>query len=60
MKATGEIMSIGRTFGESLLKGIRSLDMKEDHLLVPRYEQKKVIKSSSSNGKPLMMKGFMR
>ncbi|MBM7632520.1 carbamoyl-phosphate synthase large subunit [Geomicrobium sediminis] len=40
MKATGEIMSIGRTFGESLLKGIRSLDMKEDHLLVPRYEQK--------------------
>src|SRR5690625_5091980 len=26
MKATGEIMSIGRTFEESLLKGIRSLD----------------------------------
>ena len=27
MKATGEIMSIGRTFEESLLKGIRSLDL---------------------------------
>lgn len=26
MKATGEIMAIGRTFEESLLKGIRSLD----------------------------------
>lgn len=38
MKATGEVMAIGRTFGESLLKGIRSLDMKDDHLLLPRYE----------------------
>lgn len=27
MKATGEIMAIGRTFEESLLKGIRSLDI---------------------------------
>ncbi|HEY4600373.1 MAG TPA: carbamoyl-phosphate synthase large subunit [Cerasibacillus sp.] len=34
MKATGEIMSIGRTFEESLLKGIRSLDLgtEECHL----------------------------
>ena len=32
MKATGEIMSIGRTFEESFLKGIRSLEMKVDHL----------------------------
>lgn len=32
MKATGEIMSIGRTFEESLLKGVRSLEMKVDHL----------------------------
>lgn len=39
MKATGEVMAIGRTFGESLLKGIRSLDMKDDHLLLPRYEK---------------------
>ena len=27
MKATGEVMSIGRTFEESLLKGIRSLEI---------------------------------
>ncbi|QQK76714.1 carbamoyl-phosphate synthase large subunit [Salicibibacter cibarius] len=39
MKATGEIMAIGRTFGESLLKGIRSLDTKENHLLVDDYRE---------------------
>ncbi|QDI90582.1 carbamoyl-phosphate synthase large subunit [Salicibibacter halophilus] len=39
MKATGEVMAIGRTFGESLLKGIRSLDTKENHLLVDAYRQ---------------------
>lgn len=32
MKATGEVMSIGRTFQESFLKAIRSLEMKVDHL----------------------------
>ncbi len=32
MKATGEVMSIGRTFEESFLKGIRSLEMKVDHV----------------------------
>ncbi|WP_304685171.1 carbamoyl-phosphate synthase large subunit [Ileibacterium valens] len=32
MKATGEVMSIGRTLEESMLKGIRSLEMKVDHL----------------------------
>ncbi|MBR2891269.1 MAG: carbamoyl-phosphate synthase large subunit [Bacilli bacterium] len=32
MKATGEVMSIGRTFEESLLKSIRSLENKVDHL----------------------------
>lgn len=32
MKATGEVMSIGRTFEESFLKGIRSLEMKVNHL----------------------------
>ena len=32
MKATGEVMSIGRTFEESLLKGIRSLENKVDHM----------------------------
>ena len=28
MKATGEVMAIGRTFEESLLKAIRSLEQK--------------------------------
>ena len=32
MKATGEVMSIGRTFDEAILKAIRSLEMKVDHL----------------------------
>lgn len=32
MKATGEIMAIGRTFEESLMKGIRSLEMDRLHL----------------------------
>ncbi len=32
MKATGEIMSIGTNFEESLLKGIRSIELKLDHM----------------------------
>ncbi len=32
MKATGEIMLIGRTFEESFLKAVRSLEMKVDHI----------------------------
>ncbi len=32
MKATGEVMSIGRTFDEAILKAVRSLEMKTDHL----------------------------
>ena len=32
MKATGEVMSIGRTFDEAMLKAIRSLEMKVDYL----------------------------
>lgn len=32
MKATGEVMSIGRTFEESLLKSIRSLENKVNHI----------------------------
>lgn len=32
MKATGEVMSIGRSFEESFLKAIRSLEMKCDHV----------------------------
>ncbi len=39
MKATGEIMSIGRTFEESLLKGIRSLEYGVHHLGLPNGEK---------------------
>ena len=40
MKATGEVMSIGRTFEESLLKGIRSLENKVDHLEIKSFKDK--------------------
>lgn len=39
MKATGEVMSIGRTMEESLLKGVRSLEMKVDHLYLKDLEE---------------------
>ncbi|MDE6475786.1 MAG: carbamoyl-phosphate synthase large subunit [Erysipelotrichaceae bacterium] len=32
MKATGEVMAMGRNFEESLLKAVRSLEMKVDHI----------------------------
>ncbi len=38
MKATGEVMSIGRTFEESLLKAIRSLESGECHLHSKKYD----------------------
>ncbi len=37
MKATGEVMSIGRTFEESLLKAIRSLEIGTGHLRMARF-----------------------
>ncbi|MCF0134542.1 MAG: carbamoyl-phosphate synthase large subunit [Blautia sp.] len=37
MKATGEVMSVGRTFEESLLKAIRSLEVGLTHLYAPRF-----------------------
>ncbi|MGM9646673.1 MAG: carbamoyl-phosphate synthase large subunit [Eubacteriales bacterium] len=38
MKATGEVMSIGRTFEESLLKAIRSLEIGLFHLHSPKFD----------------------
>ena len=38
MKATGEAMSIGRTFEESLLKAIRSLEVGIYHLYMPKFD----------------------
>ena len=38
MKATGEVMSIGRTIEESLLKAVRSLEIGADHLYLPKFD----------------------
>lgn len=38
MKATGEVMSVGRSFEESLLKGIRSLEIGLCHLYHKKFE----------------------
>ena len=40
MKATGEVMSIGRTFEESLLKAIRSLEIGACHIYKKKFEGK--------------------
>ncbi|MBQ3263301.1 MAG: carbamoyl-phosphate synthase large subunit [Oscillospiraceae bacterium] len=37
MKATGEVMSIGRTIEESLLKAIRSLEIGVSHVYMPKF-----------------------
>ena len=39
MKATGEVMSVGRTFEESLLKAIRSLEIGLYHLHSSRFDR---------------------
>lgn len=38
MKATGEVMSVGRTFEESLLKGIRSLEIGAYHIHLDKFD----------------------
>ena len=38
MKATGEVMSVGRTFEESLLKAIRSLEEGKNHIHLPKFD----------------------
>ena len=38
MKATGEVMSVGRTFEESILKGIRSLEIGAYHLHSKKFD----------------------
>ena len=39
MKATGEVMSIGRTFEESFLKAIRSLEIKVNHIYNKKFDK---------------------
>ncbi|MBQ7953881.1 MAG: carbamoyl-phosphate synthase large subunit, partial [Clostridia bacterium] len=38
MKATGEVMSIGRTLEECLLKAIRSLEIGTSHIHMPKFD----------------------
>jgi len=40
MKATGEVMSVGRTIEESLLKAVRSLETGACHIYMPRFDGK--------------------
>ncbi len=42
MKATGEVMSIGRTLEESLLKAIRSLEIGVCHIYMSKFDKDKM------------------
>ena len=48
MKATGETMSVGRTFEESLLKAIRSLEDGKNHIHLEKFD----VKSLSDKPEP--------
>ena len=39
MKATGEVMAVGRTFEESLLKAVRSLETGKCHIYDPKFDR---------------------
>ena len=41
MKATGEVMSVGRTFEESLLKAVRSLEIGVSHIYMKKFDKEK-------------------
>lgn len=41
MKATGEVMGVGRTFEESMLKAIRSLEIGVNHLYMEKFNSEK-------------------
>jgi len=42
MKATGEVMSIGRTMEESLLKAVRSLEIGVCHIYMSKFDKNKM------------------
>ena len=42
MKATGEVMSVGRCFEESLLKAVRSLENQKIHLHMEKFDSKQM------------------
>jgi carbamoyl-phosphate synthase large subunit len=39
MKATGEVMAIGRSFEESILKAVRSLEIKRSYLFSEKFQE---------------------
>ena len=39
MKATGEVMSLGRTLEESILKAVRGLEIGANHLYLPKFDE---------------------
>ena len=43
MKATGEVMAVGRTIEESLLKAIRSLEIGVHHVYMPKFHHLSLI-----------------
>lgn len=44
MKATGEVMAVGRTFEESLLKAVRSLEVGVSHIWLRRFDDQTAAK----------------
>ncbi|RYM07239.1 carbamoyl-phosphate synthase large subunit [Sporolactobacillus sp. THM7-7] len=51
MKATGEVLALGRTFEESLLKAVRSLETGTAHLTLKEAAEKTIEELSESIGK---------
>ena len=62
MKATGEVMSIGRTFEESLLKAVRSLETGVFHLYMDKFDQmtEDVYKRQSGHHEPIPARRGLR
>ncbi len=51
MKATGEIMSVGRTMEESLLKAIRSLEDGKNHIHIEKFDVRSLSDKEGEEGR---------
>ena len=58
MKATGEVMSIGRTTEEALLKGCRSLEYGVNHIYMKKFDNAKTEELLESIKKPSDLRLF--
>ena len=54
MKATGEVMSLGRTMEEALLKAVRSLEIGVDHFYMKKFDTMSTEEIFESIKKPAM------